>query len=53
MTHDELLDKVFYSVSEKLYSVMYHCIECNQDYNIKGAMPKRHYFCDDCGMELL
>lgn len=46
------IDQLFYSVSEKLYTVAYHCIGCNQDYRVKGAMPRRHYFCE-CGMEIL
>ena len=47
-----LIDKLYYKIAEPLYTRKFHCINCNHDYHVKGAMPNRTYFCIDCNMEL-
>lgn len=47
-----IIDKLFYKIAEPLYAVKFHCINCNHDFNVRGAMPLRTYFCPDCKMQL-
>ena len=48
-----LSDRIFYAVAIRLYEVCYYCFDCHANYRIRGAMPRRKYFCPDCSMELL